>query len=66
MISVAPDIVTGNRVRVRSPRGATRPWLRKGTVEKIHLEALLAFVRYSDLSGEWVEVERLRAIPPPP
>jgi hypothetical protein len=64
MISTEDDIplvVTGHRVRVRSSRVQPR-WLRKGTVEKINLEALVAYVRYSDLSAEWVEMERCELI----
>lgn len=48
----------GDRVRVRSPKKGPN-WIRKGHVEKISVISLVAFVRFADESGEWIEFERI-------
>lgn len=57
------ELEVGQRVRVTS-RHRGPNWVRKGNVEKISIPALVAFVRWSDGTGSWVEFERITVLPP--
>jgi hypothetical protein len=50
----------GDKVRVTSRRKGPS-WVRRGTVEKISILTLCAFVRF-DNGGEWIEFERIEVI----
>lgn len=56
-------LLVGQRVRVAAKKPTTK-WAASATVEKISLQALVAYVRYDEpvSTAEWVEMERLTVI----